>query len=264
MLICLIKCIGLSFSMTGYSEYGFNSRKTMSDYTNMSGYYDLIMTSGYYDYKKIVNELLDLGKFQQVLEIGCGTGLILEELAGRKHDIGITGFDHTAAMLAIARQRLDKFSNVQLENQNVTDLSLHQQYDLAFSYGGVWYFVMDGVNEPFLVSHIYDEQANVNGLSKVAGHVQSQGRLLLGVQGPHHNYRSPTTNGYVYSQTIQPLEYGFTKHYFLHDGDEQLMQQRIDYRTYSFAQALDLLGSFGFKHQPGTQGLPQFQSFVKA
>lgn len=25
----------------------------MGDYTNMSGYYDLIMTSGYYDYKKL-------------------------------------------------------------------------------------------------------------------------------------------------------------------------------------------------------------------
>ena len=221
----------------------------MGDYTNMSGYYDLIMTSGYYDYPKIVNELIASGDFHQILEIGCGTGLILEELAGRKKDIGITGFDLTEAMLAIARQRLDKFAHVQLEHQNVTALSLHKQYDLAFSYGGVWYFVMDGVNEPFLVSHIYD--------------AQSKGRLLLGVQGPHRDYQSPITNGYVYSQTIQPIDHGFTKHYFLHDGEEQLMEQRIDYRTYSFVEALDLLGSFGFKHQPGSQALPQFHSFVK-
>ena len=31
----------------------------MGDYTNMSGYYDLIMTSGYYDYQKIVDHLLN-------------------------------------------------------------------------------------------------------------------------------------------------------------------------------------------------------------
>ncbi len=31
----------------------------MGDYTNMSGYYDLIMTSGYYDYEKIVDHILD-------------------------------------------------------------------------------------------------------------------------------------------------------------------------------------------------------------
>ena len=236
----------------------------MGDYTNMSGYYDLIMTSGYYDYQKIVNELLANGDFHQVLEIGCGTGLILEELAGRKKDIAITGFDLTEAMLAIAKKRLDKFGHVQLEHQNVIALSLHKQYDLAFSYGGVWYFVMDGVNEPFLVSHIYDAQSNLDGLSKVAAHVKSKGRLLLGVQGPHRDYQSPITNGFLYSQTIQPIEHGFTKHYFLHNGEEQLMAQRIDYRTYSFVEALDLLGSFGFKHQPGSQALPQFQSFVKA
>lgn len=81
----------------------------MGDYTNMSGYYDLIMTSGYYDYPKIVNELLAGPGFRSVLEIGCGTGLILEELASRKHDIDITGFDLTEAMLAIAKERLSKF-----------------------------------------------------------------------------------------------------------------------------------------------------------
>ena len=29
----------------------------MGDYTNMSSYYDVIMTSGYYDYAQIVNDL---------------------------------------------------------------------------------------------------------------------------------------------------------------------------------------------------------------
>ena len=236
----------------------------MGDYTNMSNYYDLIMTSGYYDYKKIVNELISCADFDNVLEIGCGTGLIIEELASRKKDIEITGIDLTQAMLAIARQRLNKFDHVTLAHQNVTGLTLNKEFDLAFSYGGVWYFVMDGVNEPFLVSHIYDEQDNVNGLKRVADHVQKNGHLLLGVQGPHRDYQSPITNGYEYSQIILPLEHGFTKHYFLHDHDKKLMEQRIDYRTYSMTEALELLGSFGFKHQAATQALPQFQSFVKA
>jgi SAM-dependent methyltransferase len=236
----------------------------MGDYTNMSGYYDLIMTSGYYDYQKIVNELIASAGFHHVLEIGCGTGLILEELAGRKKDIEISGFDLTEAMLSIARKRLDKFPNVHLVHQNVTGLALDKQFDLAFSYGGVWYFVMDGVNEPFLVSHIYDAQSNLDGFSKVAAHVQSNGHLLLGVQGPHRNYHSPITNGYVYSQTIQPIEHGFSKHYFLHDNDEKLMEQCIDYRTYSFSEALELLAKYGFTYQPSPVALPQFLSFVKS
>ena len=236
----------------------------MGDYTNMSGYYDLIMTSGYYDYPKIVNELILGNSFQDVLEIGCGTGLILEELASRKKDIAITGFDLTEAMLAIANKRLNKFSNVQLSHQNVTGLALDKQYDLAFSYGGVWYFVMDGVNEPFLVSHIYDAQANIDGLSRVAKHVQSHGQLMLGVQGPHRDYQSPITNGYVYSQTIQEIEHGFSKHYYLHDKGEQLMEQCIDYRTYAFDEALALLSSFGFTYQASSVPVPQFLSFTKS
>lgn len=236
----------------------------MGDYTNMSGYYDLIMTSGYYDYKKIVNELIQNDSFHNVLEIGCGTGLILEELARRKSDIEITGIDLTAAMLSIAEQRLQHFNNIQLKRENVTELALHKQYELAFSYGGVWYFVMDGVNEPFLVSHIYDEKANQDGLARVSQHVQSNGHLLLGVQGPHRDYKSPITNGYVYSQTIKPIAHGFTKHYFLHDNDEKLMEQSIDYRTYSFDEALALLGSHGFTFQPGQVDVPQFLRFLKS
>ncbi len=50
----------------------------MGDYTNMSAYYDLIMTSGYYDYQKIVENITRDNSFGSVLEIGCGTGLILK------------------------------------------------------------------------------------------------------------------------------------------------------------------------------------------
>jgi 2-polyprenyl-3-methyl-5-hydroxy-6-metoxy-1,4-benzoquinol methylase len=53
----------------------------MGDYSNMANYYDVIMTSGYYDYEKIVNNLVTHEPLHHVLEIGCGTGLILEELA---------------------------------------------------------------------------------------------------------------------------------------------------------------------------------------
>jgi len=56
----------------------------MGDYTEMSAYYDLIMTSGYYDYDAIVNHLADFDQAQSVLEIGSGTGLILERLVARR------------------------------------------------------------------------------------------------------------------------------------------------------------------------------------
>ena len=48
----------------------------MGDYSNMARYYDVIMTSGYYDYAKIVDNLVLQDSVEKVLEIGCGTGLI--------------------------------------------------------------------------------------------------------------------------------------------------------------------------------------------
>ena len=89
-----------------------------------------------------------------MLEIGCGTGLILEALAKRRPDLAITGIDLTQAMINIAQQRLKGFSNISLACANVTDMQLSHPYEVAFSYGGVWYFVIDGDKAPFMVSHI--------------------------------------------------------------------------------------------------------------
>ncbi|MSQ57213.1 MAG: class I SAM-dependent methyltransferase [Limnohabitans sp.] len=235
----------------------------MSDYTNMSGYYDLIMTSGYYDYKKIVDGLLMNGPVHDVLEIGCGTGLILEELAKRQHNITIMGIDLTQAMLDIAQQRLLTFSSVKLEQQNITQMSLNQKFDFSFSYGGVWYFVNDGDQEPFLVSHISDHAANVAGFSKLANHMKDRSKLLLGIQGPHFDYAKPISNGMVYSQKIEPNGHGFIKHYYLDDGDRRLMSQTIDYRTYKFEEACDMLGVHGFEFHKKTPTNQQFLVFQK-
>ena len=218
----------------------------MGDYTNMAGYYDVIMTSGYYDYAKIVDSLVAHRPQRNVLEIGCGTGLILEELAKRQPLLPITGIDLTAPMLSIAQKRLAPFATVSLSQQNITELSLDAQHELAFSYGGVWYFVIDGDKEPFLVSHIADEKANHLGFQHLAKHMVVGGTLLLGIQGPHHDYETVISNGMRYSQKIHPTEIGFTKHYYLHEGDQKRMDQTVHYRTYTFAQAQALMGAYGF------------------
>ena len=123
----------------------------MGDYTNMSAYYDAIMTSGYYDYQRIVDQLLQPSFPQDLLEIGCGTGLILEEIAKRNTDIQITGIDLTQSMLDIAHNRLQSYPNISLNLQNITTLQLNRQFQMAFSYGGVWYFVIDPDKEPCLL-----------------------------------------------------------------------------------------------------------------
>jgi SAM-dependent methyltransferase len=236
----------------------------MGDYTIMSAYYDAIMTSGYYDYSAIVDQLLQHEPYQNVLEIGCGTGLILEELARRKHVHSITGVDLTPSMLQIAQKRLQSFSNLQLLNQNVTQLHLDRQYDLVFSYGGVWYFVVDADKEPFLVSHIPGDQENKEGFASLTKYVQKGGTFLLGIQGPHHDYEKVISNGMTYSQKIDDCEDGFIKHYYLADKGHNLMAQTVQYRTYDFASALELLGSYGFTYQKESHKDKLFLRFQKA
>jgi len=235
----------------------------MGDYTNMSSYYDLIMTSGYYDYQKIVENITKTSRFGSVLEIGCGTGLILEELGQREPGAEIMGVDLTEAMLSIASERLQQFPNISLSLQNVTNFDLKKRYDLAFSYAGVWYFVIDGDNEPFMVSHLVNEEDNRQGLARVSSHVNSGGRLLLGIQGPHHDYAKPVSNGMMYSQKIEPAEHGFIKHYYLADDAEVLMSQTINYRTYGWQEALALLSEHGFEHDAGADKSSHFIAFRK-
>lgn len=236
----------------------------MGDYTNMSAYYDLIMTSGYYDYEKIVENIVRDGDFDSVLEIGCGTGLILKELVQKRPAADIMGVDLTEAMLNIASERLQAFPNISLSQQNVTQIDLDKQYDLAFSYGGVWYFVIDGDKEPFMVSHLSDEGDNHRGLERIANHVSSGGRLMLGIQGPHFDYEKPVKNGMIYSQKIIPSDNGFTKHYFLADDADIVMSQTIDYRVYNFDEALDLLGEYGFGYDPHSGRGSHFIEFRKS
>jgi hypothetical protein len=166
-------------------------------------------------------------------------------------------------MLDIASQRLQTFKSVQLQQQNLTQLNLNQQFDFSFSYGGVWYFVIDGDEEPFLVSHISDHASNVAGFAKLANHMTKGSKLLLGTQGPHFDYAKIISNGFLYSQKIEPNGHGFIKHYYLDDGDKRLMSQTIDYRTYNFKEACQMLEVNGFEYQDQPSPNRQFLVFQK-
>ena len=52
----------------------------------------------------LIESLLSGTARHTLVEIGCGTGLILEEMAKRQSAPSITGVDLTEAMLAIARK----------------------------------------------------------------------------------------------------------------------------------------------------------------
>ncbi|RCJ25361.1 hypothetical protein A6S26_16385 [Nostoc sp. ATCC 43529] len=221
------------------------------------------MTSGYYNYEVIAKSILNYTSAGKILEIGCGTGLIIEKLANMQVFDTICGVDLTEEMLTIAQKRLHLFPNVKLSLQNIIDLSLAEEYDLAFSYGGVWYFVIDGDAEPFLVSHLVNDVDNHQGFARLTKHLRPQGKLLLGIQGPHFDYDKVLSNGMVYSQKISPCQGGFIKDYYLLNGSEIIMQQTLHYSTYYFGEVQKLLETYGFKYKPVETKNKLFLEFEK-
>lgn len=255
---------------------------SQGSYATFAPWYDKIMESGYYDYSKIASELCDhvmRTHPRSVLEIGVGTGLIIKhwmtEHAHSAEHREISGIDLTPEMLAIAARRLRHWG-ITLIEQNALDLDLGTTFDLAYSYGGVWYFVpatsLEGETSWTMISHLRTDEDNRRAFVRLGEHVaqphgRSRGMLLLGVQAPHTSYVQPLPAdptgpaGFLYGQVIEPLPDGFRKHYTLNRIDPAsaggaiqmppVMAQTTYYRTYTWAEALDLLAIGGFEPARG-------------
>ncbi len=103
----------------------------MSEYELIAPYYDL----EHADYQDDVDLYLNYAAASgsPVLEIGCGTGRLLEPLARR--GLKIVGVDTSPAMLARARARLDEqglLKRVELVEGDARTLRLNQRFRLAF------------------------------------------------------------------------------------------------------------------------------------
>ena len=71
-------------------------------YTNITDYYDLLMTQGYYDYQTMAEALYSLMQDRyKILELGVGTGLLAEKLKLLASESNFTGVDITSSCLIL-------------------------------------------------------------------------------------------------------------------------------------------------------------------
>ncbi|MFI1676341.1 class I SAM-dependent methyltransferase [Streptomyces sp. NPDC020607] len=224
-------------------------RGVPDSYAELSDYYDLLMTSGYYDYDTYAQALLSrIGMHRDVLELGVGTGLVADRLLARgPKDLRLTGIDHTDSMLAQARDRLGE--RVRLSREDVLDLSLPSAFDVAYSIGGVWNIVQDG-EKSWLSSHLMEEEDNEAALANLAAAIRPSGSLLLSVQGPHRRSDRTLPGDLAYTQHVEVDPEGrHTKDYFIEGQGMVLAHQRLRFRLFPQETADRLLQHCGFRFQ---------------
>lgn len=218
-------------------------------YADLSRFYDLVMTSGYYDYDAYAQALLAcIGTGRDLLELGVGTGLVCDRLlALGPADLRLTGIDHTDSMLVQARGRLG--GRARLLREDVLDMSLPSAFDVAYSVSGVRSIVQDG-EESWLSSHLMDEEDNAAALANLATAVRPGGSLLLCVQGPHRPHERPLPGGLVYTQPVDVDREGrHTKDCYISRQETVLAHQRLRFRLFPMKTADQLLERYGFHFQ---------------
>ena len=172
----------------------------MNKYDDIAQYYDLIMESGYYDYRKEAQSLDSILKDRKkIIEIGVGAGLLAEKLLELDSSYEITGIDFTPAMLDRSKARLGNQAKV--VEGNVLSMDLHEAFDGIYSHGGPVGVSRVG-NNYHLYSFLPNFEDSVKMLNNIARHLVDGGWFVLSIQGEETDAdgEQEIGNGIVYAQ----------------------------------------------------------------
>ncbi|EGJ28860.1 MULTISPECIES: class I SAM-dependent methyltransferase [Moorena] len=239
----------------------------VNQYTEITKYYDLWVTSGYYDFQSLAKEAHSIvGDGRQVLELGVGTGLLAQKYIELDPTCEFTGIDFTASMLEIAKQRLG--NQVKLIEADAVTMDLNAKFDVGISNGGVWGILDQGDQAQWQFGgHVPGLEANRQGLANVARHLKEGGLLLLHLQKPHDDFDKYLGEGIVYSQCITegedtPKYYTFEKRYLFKKDGEIVAQEQITITVFKPETTRQLLTEAGFDFQ-GTNNGDRFAIYKK-
>jgi ubiquinone/menaquinone biosynthesis C-methylase UbiE len=87
-------------------------------------------------YNKLIPKLTQRGRFQRVLDAGCGSGLQTIQLARCSEEV--VGLDISAGLIEVAREQCAGLANVSFVVESVTKMPFEDEsFDAIFSYGDV-------------------------------------------------------------------------------------------------------------------------------
>ncbi len=105
-----------------------DTSKTIKNFKKVAGIYDFWSWLTESKAAKKVLELADIQNDTEILEVACGTGVVLEQIIRKNPNGHNTGIDLSPDMLQKARQRLQKtgYQNYKLQEGNVLDLNFRE------------------------------------------------------------------------------------------------------------------------------------------
>lgn len=220
----------------------------MNEYTGIADYYDLLMKSGYYKHDKIAKAIAPLiNTSEKIIEIGVGTGLLLEQLLEIDPHYNLTGMDHTQAMLDIANKRLG--DRAKLFEADIVSLPITEKFDVAISNGGLCAFVDSG-SECDFYTHLTDDESNLRAMKNIANCLNKGGLFIINIQSVHDSYDKPLPGGIVYSQEIVESTTNqdcIEKTFYFKEGDRIHAKQQLIYRIFKQDKIEELFNKADFQ-----------------
>lgn len=220
----------------------------MDIYNKFANIYDeLMMDFNYEDWFNYIEEILERYKKspKKVLEMACGTGNLTYYLARAGYNL--TCFDLSSDMLSRAYEKLRKYKNVKLLNQNMIDFQLNERFDSIIS-------ICDSIN------YITKKEELLRTFKNVWKHLEDGGIFIFDINS-HYKLKYIIGNN-IFVEDRENVFYTWQNYYhvdkdicefyltfFLSEDGENFERFDEEHRekAYMEHEIIDLLKEAGFK-----------------
>jgi malonyl-CoA O-methyltransferase len=118
-----------------------DKKQVVRHFSNAAKSYDNYATVQKIMAIELENLMISHGKFNNILEIGCGTGFFTKLLAKQYPNAKIIATDISPAMLATAKENLTSYHNISYQLMDGEKIHFHHKFDLIISNAAFQWFI---------------------------------------------------------------------------------------------------------------------------